>query len=537
MPARPTLWRFQFLVAQIVIASGLALGWSGSLAWALLDGDATLIAERVEMMNVLQGGLGTLCFLAPLGVLRGVFEQHAPRGGQHWIGRLIHRRSHARALSQYRAHVVEPEATTADYIRLLAFTFLTVGLLVTAPWALRALAFTSSSIGATALLRFLLLPSLLALVHYYSPFVFFDVLIKRGLIWGVLAVTVTVALLLGFGDSLRDNIHPWLPIASVGITLVLGASGTVFTRVNAWLDRVLFQRADYRAELTRLADSMARSSNVDALISNVTEPLALALRATFVRYEVKAEDTSDVVIGLGTFDRPRGFLVFGPRSRGQHYGSEDLTFIDAVAAQLAAHLEAFEAREAAHLATVAELRALRAQINPHFLFNALNTLAELSRGQAAERAIVNLSHVFRYVLESTQHDRVPLGAELDAIRAYLEIEAERFEERLQFVIDVPDEMRDTLVPPMLLQPLVENAVKHGISGKVSGGTVRIGAALDDGLVRITVQDDGVGFDLERTPRRVGLTNVGARLDHTGGSWRVQSIPGAGTRINLTVATS
>jgi LytS/YehU family sensor histidine kinase len=267
----------------------------------------------------------------------------------------------------------------------------------------------------------------------------------------------------------------------------------------------------------------------------VTAHLKDTLDAAFVRVSPSMTDVTAVVVPLRSRDRPRGVLELGPRTHGQPYGSEDLTFVDAVAAQFTAHLHAFDAQESARLTTAAELRALRAQINPHFLFNALNTLAEMSHGQpATERAILNLSRVFRYALESTQHERVPLEAEIDAISAYLEIEAERFDDRLRFDINVPDDVRQVRIPPMLLQPLVENAIQHGLSKKVCGGLVRITAQRENGHVRLTVQDDGVGFDLDRTSRRVGLTNVSARIERTGGSCRVQSIPGVGTLVTLAV---
>lgn len=533
---RPQPYQVQVILAQIVIGGSFALVSGLTLVWTLVDGDAPLLASRLETIEGFQSGLLMLCFLAPLGLLRALFEQAPGHGKPQWPRWVISRWGSAAMRASADDADIEPEGSRAHHLRRLAFVFLMVGWLATSPWVLRALGSTSWSVAGAAILRLLLLPSLLAFVHHYSPFVFFDVLIKRGVIWSALALVVTTVLFFGF-EALPADAQTWLPLASVGITLLLGMSSVVFITANVWLDTALFHRADYRTELTRLMDAMARSSSADAIVRTVTRHLTEALRSTFVRFDTTVVDTTDIVIGVGTADRPRGFLVLGPRTRGQHYGSEDLTFIDAVAGQLAAHLEAFEAREAAHLATVAELRALRAQINPHFLFNAFNTLAELSRGQAAERTIVNLSHVFRYVLESTQHERVRLGAELDAIRAYLEIEAERFEERLRFAIEAPEETREALIPPMLLQPLVENAVKHGISGKVSGGTVRVGAVLEDQQLRITVQDDGVGFDLDRTPRRVGLTNVGARVERTGGSWRVLSIPGAGTLINVTVASS
>jgi two-component system sensor histidine kinase LytS len=282
---------------------------------------------------------------------------------------------------------------------------------------------------------------------------------------------------------------------------------------------------------------MAATPTVEALTAVVTNRLRDTLRATWVRYDTERGTQGTVVVGLGRPDRPRGYLQLGPRARGQRYGSEDLTFIDAVAAQMASLLEGFDARESTRLATVAELKALRAQINPHFLFNALTTLAEMARGQpATERTILNLSRVFRYALDATQHDLVPLRDEIDAVRAYLEIEAERFEEQLRFEIAVPEDVYDTPIPPMLLQPLVENAVKHGVSPRVSGGVVRVAALRDDRHLRLTVQDDGVGFDLDRTPRRIGLANVGARVERTGGWCRVQSIPGAGTQVTLALVT-
>ena len=181
---------------------------------------------------------------------------------------------------------------------------------------------------------------------------------------------------------------------------------------------------------------------------------------------------------------------------------------------------------------------LRAQINPHFLFNALSTLAEMARDQpATERTILNLARVFRYALESTQYERLPLSAELDAVRAYLEIEVERFDDRFQFEVHAADDTLDTLVPPMLLQPLVENAVRHGVASAAYQGLVRILATRISGHLHLIVEDNGVGFDPTSTPRRVGLANVATRVERTGGSWDVQSRPGAGTTVRLALVAS
>jgi two-component system sensor histidine kinase LytS len=243
-------------------------------------------------------------------------------------------------------------------------------------------------------------------------------------------------------------------------------------------------------------------------------------------------------VRIGAEERTLARLAIGPRQRGQQYGSEDLTFIDAVAAQFAGLLESFGARQSEELAAKAELKALRAQINPHFLFNTLNTLAEMARGQPeTERTILNLARVFRYALDSTRRDMVALAEEIDFIRSYLEIEAERFEQKLNYQIEAPEDLRETRLPPMLIQPLVENALKHGIGPKIEGGTVRIAAARTERGVRVTVSDDGVGFDLGSAEMNIGMTNVRQRVEALGGAWRVESRPGEGTAIALELVTA
>jgi hypothetical protein len=302
-------------------------------------------------------------------------------------------------------------------------------------------------------LRLLLLPSLLAFVYFHARFVFFDVLVKRGIVLLVLAGVLT-ATLFGIGiAALSVDALPWLGLASLSAVFVASSSTMATVRVGRWVDRVCFHRPNYREAFPAMTAAMAQCTATEALIATVRSQLRDILDAAFVRFSPRVTDPTALAVAVGPRDRVRGLLELGPRAHGQPYGSEDLTFVDAVAAQLAAHLHALDAQESARLTTAAELRALRAQINPHFLFNALNTLAEMAREQpATEHVILNLSRVFRYALESTQHERVPLGAEIDAVRAYLEIEAERFEDRLRFQIDVPDECRDTPVPRCSCSP-------------------------------------------------------------------------------------
>jgi two-component system LytT family sensor kinase len=173
------------------------------------------------------------------------------------------------------------------------------------------------------------------------------------------------------------------------------------------------------------------------------------------------------------------------------------------------------------LATEAELRALRAQINPHFLFNALTTIGYLIRSSptAAETTLLRLTALLRAVLRRTRSEFTTLGDELELVEAYLDIERARFEERLRVTIDVPAPLRALRIPSLLVQPLVENAVKHGVAPVTAGGEVTVRArtvSFDQGSVlRITVHDSGPGASPAAWARGrvggLGLVTVEQRL--------------------------
>lgn len=162
--------------------------------------------------------------------------------------------------------------------------------------------------------------------------------------------------------------------------------------------------------------------------------------------------------------------------------------------QRAAGLE-LDALRAERAATEARLEALRARTDPHFLFNSLNTVAGLVREdpRAAERALETLSELYRYVLDGTREDRVPLARELAAVDHYLTIEQLRFGDRLRIERDVDGSLGATPVPPLVLQPLVENAVVHGIGRRREGGTIRIAARRDGDDLALVIEDDGIGL--------------------------------------------
>ncbi len=177
-------------------------------------------------------------------------------------------------------------------------------------------------------------------------------------------------------------------------------------------------------------------------------------------------------------------------------------------------------RELRLLNTQMELAALRAQINPHFLFNALNTVNALvgANPEQARHVLEMLADLLRYTLESDKRDVVSLSEELDFVRKYLAIEQERFGKRLQTRIESDETLLDAHIPPMLIQPLVENAVKHGVSPKAVGGTVtvRVFKEADSTRLCVEVADDGVGMKAVKNihggaSTGIGLANTDARL--------------------------
>ncbi len=185
----------------------------------------------------------------------------------------------------------------------------------------------------------------------------------------------------------------------------------------------------------------------------------------------------------------------------------------------------------------ARLEALSSRLNPHFLFNALNSIAELVHrdADAADRMIIGLSALLRSSLEQVAHSEVVLEDELRLLGHYLDIEKIRLGERLRVEWEVAPEVRDALVPPLLLQPLVENAVRHGISRRLSPGSIRVRAQRQGGELQIEIRDDGseanpagsgFGIGLATTRDRLkALYGDGAQLD-------LRREPGRGTSACL-----
>jgi sensor histidine kinase YesM len=173
-----------------------------------------------------------------------------------------------------------------------------------------------------------------------------------------------------------------------------------------------------------------------------------------------------------------------------------------------------ESREAEIQARDAELRALKAQINPHFLFNSLNSIAALTATDPARarEMCIRLSDFLRKTLGLGERESIPWREELQLARTYLDVEQVRYGGRLRVEMNVDDACGDCQVPPLVLQPLIENAVRHGIATLIEGGTIKVEGRVHDGLLQVIIEN---GFDPESpAPRRhgLGLRNVRNRLE-------------------------
>jgi len=186
----------------------------------------------------------------------------------------------------------------------------------------------------------------------------------------------------------------------------------------------------------------------------------------------------------------------------------------------------------------AELQNLKMQLHPHFLFNTLNTISVLMMRDAelANRMLIRLSDLLRVTLDNAGNQMAPLRQELDFLRGYLEIEQTRFQDRLTTSFDISPATLDVRVPYLILQPLVENALRHGIATRPGAGHIEVRAAVENGNLQMQVRDDGPGID--GTFRKgIGLTNTEARLKQlygTAHNFEFTNLPAGGLLVTITI---
>lgn len=251
---------------------------------------------------------------------------------------------------------------------------------------------------------------------------------------------------------------------------------------------------------------------------------------------------SAIIVPLKCADRVIGALKLY-YTHTSRIGQSDVVFASGLAHLFSTQLELTEIDHQAKRADNAKLKALHAQINPHFLFNTLNTITSLVRTQPdlARDLLIKLSSIFRYTLHKTGQN-ITLTEELTQVRAYLSIEKARHGEKLKIKEEIEPGLEHYRIPSLTIQPIVENAIKHGLQPKPSGGSITLKAATSGNTIEISITDDGVGMDLAAhnplthpNSDSIGLLNVHQRLHGQYGSTfglTIASQPNLGTTITL-----
>jgi signal transduction histidine kinase len=431
------------------------------------------------------------------------------------------------------------------------------------------------------------LPLALVILYQDYRFALADIFLKRALAWlslvGLAATLYFVVAAPLLAESSASD--PRAVGVLLALWIVTALLYPALQRGAHWLvDAIILQRVDYEMLCADVARTTTQAEDPEALLTAVCRRIAQALTAQRVTWEVVAateetargirhrflprrrhavaatatEPAGKVVAAVPvlTTEAPAYRLLIGELAGGRRLLSDDWAMLEAVALLAARRIDAMRVtheryehelhtQEMAALATDAELRALRAQINPHFLFNALTTIGYLIQ-EAPERAVqtlLRLTGLLRGVLRRSEGEFTTLGEEVELIADYLEIEQARFEARLRVTIDVPPSLCALRLPALLLQPLVENAIKHGIAPVRSGGEVIVRARVETATqtLHLCVLDTGAGASslqlAQGQQHGIGLTNVERRLHgHYGTRARmqVQTAVGQGMQVELRI---
>jgi signal transduction histidine kinase len=415
----------------------------------------------------------------------------------------------------------------------------------------------------------------LAILYQEYRFAFADLFLKRALTILVLVIAAFAAL--AVFDPLTAGGSKAVSTRDVGLLVTLWvitalAYPWLHSSVGWFVDRVVLERPDYAALRRRVAAQLREHDDVELLLDDMCRLITPVLGGVTARWrEPGSSQISEgaglvstidgcVTILIPTADAPQYAVESMRLTDGRRLLSDDVAALEIVGVAVARRIDAIRLtrerwdralreQEMSKLATEAELRALRAQINPHFLFNALTTIGYLIQAAPprALETLMRLTALLRGVLKS-EGELTTLGHEIDLIEAYLDVERARFEDRLDVRIFVPQALRAVSVPPLLLQPIVENAIKHGVTPQRHGGRIVVMATVDPDQAQhqlcVSVRDTGAGATepaLQRGRERgLGLRNVERRLEVQYGSaasLTIESSPGLGMLVEIRLPVS
>jgi hypothetical protein len=384
---------------------------------------------------------------------------------------------------------------------------------------------------------YLLLGFFCVTLYYKERLVFFDLLIKQGTFFALALTSLAGGFALGLSYLERlpsDWSRPW--IVALFLTPVWLIGPWLQRRLSEAIDRLCLGRrlSVAEAEHQFTEDVQAASSEAELREIAIRSLNKIFQAETCIQFAGAAVpescDENGLLVELKQLETVLGWISVAPRENGIPYMSDDRRLLQTVGRTLGVVLENVRFREQQKrqlerehqlllLASRAELKALRAQINPHFLFNALNAIAGLIQDnpRLADETVEQLAHVFRYTLRESENEWVRLNDEVEFVAAYLRVEQARFGDRLHVEFEIDPAAGQIPVPAMSIQPLVENAIKHGISAhdwtETARGTVGVRTKLND-FLWVEIFDNGPGFPHGFNMANVsghGLRNVIERL--------------------------
>ncbi len=359
----------------------------------------------------------------------------------------------------------------------------------------------------------------LAQAHYA------DVLLKRSL-WLLTSVSIA-AVASAFIFTTSSELS--FVVSTLACASLMLAAPLLIRALNFVVDRICLNRPDYSEAARKFEESIRRISDREQLFDMALRSVRSTLRldARFVPANSASSARVLARIPIETANGPCYSLEVSAGHDARTLMQQELEFLNTIGTHGVRRLDAlhFEQEQRAltlreerlkRLLTEAELKALRTQVDPHFLFNTLNTIADLisSNPLQAEEMTERLAECFRYALSRHSRDLSTLDDELEFARHYLEIEQVRFGDRLRVELSRGDALGNERIPSLLLQPLLENAIRHGLAPIREGGRISVSAKREGEYLRLQVNDDGVGLRPDFGERLgVGLQNVKERL-HT-----------------------